>query len=134
MGGPVRFLIDTHVLIWSLGTMSELPKRIVGILSDPANSLVVSAATAFEIATKYRIGKLPEAEPLVLAYDELMHEINATQLTISTRHGLTAGQLAWDHRDPFDRILAAQSILENLPLVTSDAVFASFGGVQTVWG
>jgi PIN domain nuclease of toxin-antitoxin system len=63
----------------------------------------------------------------------VLRTLGAKELPITTRHGLVAGQLPWAHRDPFDRILAAQSLIENIPLVTSDAVFSTLGGVRTVW-
>ncbi len=129
----MRLLLDTHALIWVLGHADRVPQTATALLDDPANELLVSAVTAFEIATKYRIGKLPEAERVVMLYNDLLSSIGATELPVTSHHGLIAGQLTWDHRDPFDRLLAAQSISEGLPLVTSDPVFSSLGGVRTIW-
>lgn len=129
----MRLLLDTHVLIWMLGHPNRVPATATALLRDQGNELVVSAVTAFELATKYRIGKLPQAHRVVMAYRDMLRSVGATELSISSHHGLVAGQLTWGHRDPFDRLLAAQSITEHLPLVTSDPVFATVGGVRTVW-
>jgi PIN domain nuclease of toxin-antitoxin system len=94
------------------------------VIEDASVELLVSASSAWEIATKHRLGKLPDATPIVLSYARNLDRLGAHELPISSRHALAAGDLAWDHRDPFDRILAAQSILDGLPLVTSDAAFA----------
>jgi PIN domain nuclease of toxin-antitoxin system len=130
----VKLLLDTHTLVWLIGNVSHIPKSTLAALREPRTELFVSSVSPFEISTKHRLGKFPEAAAFVLSYDQKMADLGASELPITARHGLVAGQLSWDHRDPFDRILAAQSILENLPLVTSDAVFASVVGVQTIWG
>jgi PIN domain nuclease of toxin-antitoxin system len=129
----MRLLLDTHVLLWVVSDPARLAAAAVQQIRDPVNELFVSAITPFEITTKHRIGKLPDAGPILAAYTDVLRTLGARELAITSRHGLIAGQLSWDHRDPFDRILAAQSIIENIPLVTSDAVFSTLGGVRTVW-
>ena len=129
----MKLLLDTHVLIWALGSPARIPARARAALRDPMNELFASAATPFEIATKHRIGKLPEGQRILLAYDDFLRELGARDVPITSRHGIVAGQLAWEHRDPFDRILAAQSLTENLTLVTGDAIFGFIGGIRTVW-
>lgn len=129
----MRLLLDTHALLWLITDPDRFPIATRRALADRATQLVVSTVTAFELATKYRIGKLPEAHSVVLGYSDTLDGIGATELPISSRHGLVAGQLDWAHRDPFDRMLAAQSMVESLPLVTVDPSFATIGGVATYW-
>ena len=129
----MRLLLDTHVLLYTLGDPARLAASAAAQIRDPTNELFVSATTAFEITTKHRIGKLPDAGPIIAAYPDVLRALGAEELPITSRHGLVAGQLPWGHRDPFDRILAAQSITENIPLVTADAVFGTIGGIRTVW-
>jgi len=129
----VNLLLDTHTLLWALGEHFKLSDAAADAIRDPANRLFVSAVTPFEIATKHRIGKLPGAAPLLLAYSEHVSRLGAEHLPISARHSLAAGQLDWAHRDPFDRLLAAQSVVEGMPLVSSDAAFDTVTGVLRVW-
>jgi PIN domain nuclease of toxin-antitoxin system len=129
----MRLLLDTHVLLWVVSDPARLAAAAAKQIRNPVNELFVSAITPFEITTKHRIGRLPDAGPIIAAYSDVLRTLGAKELAIASRHGLIAGQLSWDHRDPFDRILAAQSIIENIPLVTSDSIFGTLGGVRTVW-
>jgi PIN domain nuclease of toxin-antitoxin system len=92
--------------------------------------LLVSTVSAFELSTKARLGKLDAAKPVLLAYAQYLDELGATELAVTSRHALVAGQLDWSHRDPFDRLLAAQALLEDATLVTRDAVFDELGGIH----
>jgi PIN domain nuclease of toxin-antitoxin system len=94
--------------------------------------VLVSAASAWELAMKVRLGKLPEAAPLMHRFAESLAEQDFKPLAISLEHGRLGGLLPGQHRDPFDRILAAQALLENLQLVTIDPAFAGFG-VKVLW-
>jgi PIN domain nuclease of toxin-antitoxin system len=129
----MKLLLDTHVLIWTLRSPGHIGNCAMASMSARNNELLVSAVTPFEIATKNRLGKLPEGDRILLAYDDYLRQLGATELAMTSHHGIVAGQLKTEHRDPFDRILAAQAITENLVLVTSDAVFDSIGGVRTLW-
>ena len=129
----MRLLLDTHVLLWAWRDPARLSTTARELIEDASVELLVSASSAWEIATKHRLGTLPDAAPIVLSYERNLDQLGAHELPISSRHALAAGDLAWDHRDPFDRILAAQSILDGLPLVTSDAAFTSLGGLHRVW-
>jgi PIN domain nuclease of toxin-antitoxin system len=93
----------------------------------------VSAASAWEIATKHRLGKLEGAAAVVSGYPEHLARLRARELPITGHHALTAGTLQWSHRDPFDRVIVAQAVLESLPVVTSDAALAGFPAIRTVW-
>lgn len=116
----VRFLLDTHVLLWLLSAPERLPPAVLDRLADAANELLVSAASGLEIATKVRIGKL-DAPDLPATLTDRVDRIGAATLPISLGHALLAGSLAWAHRDPFDRLLVAQATIENATLVTVDA-------------
>ena len=129
----MRLLLDTHALLWALTRPNRLSARARELITDRANTLVVSAVSGWELSTKHRLGKLASAESLVLAYPEYVRRLGIEELPISSRHAMAAGGLPWDHRDPFDRMLAAQSVLEATPLVTADAVFAELAGLSTVW-
>jgi PIN domain nuclease of toxin-antitoxin system len=128
----VKLLLDTHALLWALLEPNRLPPRVAGLVRDPSNVLYVSAASAWEIATKYRIGKLPGAAAVVAGYAAHLATLRADELPIRASHALRAGSFAAEHRDPFDRVLAAQSLLEGIPLVTDDPAFSAFG-VDTRW-
>jgi PIN domain nuclease of toxin-antitoxin system len=115
----VKHLIDTHVLLWLLTTPERVPADVRGVLADRNNPLLVSAASALEIATKIRIGKL-DAPTLPITLPRRIADLGATPLPISTEHALLAGSLEWKHRDPFDRILVAQATIEDATLVSVD--------------
>jgi PIN domain nuclease of toxin-antitoxin system len=118
-------LLDTHVLLWALAEPERLSPNARALLSDRRVDVWVSSASAWEIATKHRIGKLPGASRIVSAFPQHLDRLGARALAITAQHAVTAGAWEWDHRDPFDRMLAAQSTLEALPLMTGDPVFAS---------
>ncbi|MGL5857689.1 MAG: type II toxin-antitoxin system VapC family toxin [Angustibacter sp.] len=130
---PGRYLLDTHVLLWMLVSPSQLSRRIRGIVADPHQYLFVSAATAWEISTKQRIGKLPQAEVLVQGYHHHLERLGVRSIEISAEHALLAGSLHWSHRDPFDRMIAAQCMIESLVLLTADPAFTSVSGVRCLW-
>lgn len=128
----MTYLLDTHVLLWLLGNPREVPKEVRATLADPAAGLLVSAVSAMEVATKVRLGKLAAAQPLVSMWLTRIREIGADPLPLSTEAALLAGQLNWKHRDPFDRLLAAQAIEGNLVLVTTDPALLELGGLRTL--
>lgn len=113
------YLLDTHVLLWLLGDSGRVPEEVRDQLADRTNALLVSAASALEISTKVRIGKL-DAAGLPTTLGRRVADLGAETLPVTLEHGLLAGSLRWDHRDPFDRILVAQATLEELVLVTVD--------------
>jgi PIN domain nuclease of toxin-antitoxin system len=129
----VKLLLDTHTLLWVLMEPHRLSVRAAGLLRDPTNEVLVSAASAWEIATKHRLGKLPHAAPILAAYSAHLARLRARDLAVSPAHALRAGGLMADQRDPFDRMLAAQSMLEGVPLVTNDPAFEAFAELTTLW-
>ncbi len=119
----MRALLDTHALLWWLDGDRKLSARARALIGHADAEILVSAASAWEIATKVRIGKLPGAIEVAEDLPALLRAQRFTALPITVRHAQSAGLLSWPHRDPFDRMLAAQSILEGVPLVSIDAVF-----------
>jgi PIN domain nuclease of toxin-antitoxin system len=129
----VRLLIDTHVLWWVFNDPSRLSRAARSAVADHGNEIVCSVVAPWELAIKHRLGRLPAAGSLLAAFPEHLERLSARELPMTSRHALLAGRLEWEHRDPFDRMLAAQSILEGAQLVTSDRVFASLSGVSILW-
>ena len=128
----ISYLVDTHVLLWWLFDDSQLKSNGRAIIRNPDNQIIVSSATAWEIATKYRIGKLPEAAQIVANYHQILDQAGFIELPITAIHALPAGSLPIDHRDPFDRMLMAQAELENLPIISYDLIFLKTGRLQVV--
>ena len=128
----MRLLLDTHALLWWWTDDPQLSAGARRAIADRANSVLVSAASAWELATKHHIGKLGEAGEAVSRFDELVAADGFEHLAISYYHCLKAGGYAVEHRDPFDRMLAAQTALEGLVLVSRDPAFGLFG-VEVLW-
>ncbi len=116
----VTYLLDTHVLLWLIGDPGQLDEEQRGHLADRRNVLLVSAVSALEVATKVRLGELV-APGLVDAWSRRIADIGAEELPITGTHALLAGSMSWQHRDPFDRLLVAQGIVESATLVTRDS-------------
>lgn len=128
----MRLLLDTHTLLWWQTADPRLSQVAFAAISDEENEIVVSAASAWEIAIKTRLNKLESIPGAADRFGELIAADGFTHLSISHRHALRAGAHPSQHKDPFDRMLAAQAELEGLRLVTTDAVFADFG-TQVLW-
>ncbi len=128
----VKMLLDTHAVLWWFADDPALPKHIEALVDNPANTIFVSAASAWEICTKVRIGKLPTAQALCEDFSGYIRRYHFEPLAITVEHGRLAGQLIGSHKDPFDRMLAAQALVEDVPLVTNDPVFSGFG-VKAIW-
>lgn len=129
--GVSTYLLDTHVFLWLLSTPTRVPEPTLDVLADPDNTVLVSAASAMEIATKTRLGRL-DGQPIVTGWEQTLTSIGAEELPISGSHAVLAGTLAWDHRDPFDRLLVAQAIRERAALVTADQVVVRYPQVACV--
>lgn len=125
-------LLDTHALLWWLADDDALGGAARRVIEQPRNSILVSAASAWEIAKKVRLGKLPGAWELAERFEEQLEMEGFHSVPISTGHALRAGLLPGHHRDPFDRMLAAQAQTLNVPIVSRDEVFDSFG-VRRIW-
>ncbi|MCP4751265.1 MAG: type II toxin-antitoxin system VapC family toxin [Proteobacteria bacterium] len=119
-------LLDTHVFLWWLFDDPNLSKRIRKILGDIGNPVFVSSASVWEIATKYRLGKLPAASSVAENVPYWITKAGFKPLAISPEHAQLSGSWDVEHRDPFDRMLAAQAKLENLRLISVDKIFSIF--------
>ncbi len=128
----MRAILDTHALLWWLSDDPALTRTARKIIAETKNTLVVSAASAWEIATKVRIGKLATGADLVSDFSGRMEREGFELLAISAEHGIRAGLLPGPHKDPFDRMLIAQSQAENTPIISNEAVFESYG-VRRLW-
>ena len=128
----MRALLDTHALLWWLSDDPALPRTARKVIAETKNTLVVSAASAWEIAIKVRLGKLPTAADLAADFSGQMQREGFELLAISAEHGIRAGLLPGPHSDPFDRMLIAQSQAEGIPIISNETVFDSYGA-RRVW-
>ena len=128
----MKFLLDTHTLLWATSSRKSLSPRVATLIEEPNNEVFVSAASAWEIATKVRIGKLPEARRLEQSFLEVVHGAGYILLSISVADALRGGRLPGMHRDPFDRILAAQALTLDIPILSLDPKLDAFG-IHRVW-
>ncbi|VFN04187.1 MAG: PIN domain nuclease, a component of toxin-antitoxin system (PIN domain) [Candidatus Kentron sp. G] len=128
----MRVLLDTHALLWWFTDDDRLSETAREIIANEENEIFVSAASAWEIATKQRIGKLDDVPQAAERFSELVDADGFLHLPITYLHSLRAGGYPNEHRDPFDRMLAAQSELDKLTLVTKDPAFGRFG-TRTLW-
>jgi PIN domain nuclease of toxin-antitoxin system len=119
----VRLLLDTHALLWSLASPDTLAPPARAQIEDPANLVMVSAATAWEIAIKQALGRLSAPDDLRLQLTSAGFE----ELVITVDDAVAAGALPPHHSDPFDRMLIAQALLHDLVVVTRDPAFATYG-------
>ncbi len=122
----MRLLLDTHAFVWAVSAPAELSGRARQLVEDPSNELFVSAASAWEISTKHRLGKFSQAEPIIEGFSFAIDRLRSTELPIGVEHAIVAGRFDQPHRDPFDRMLAAQAVIEGAALVSRDAAFAAF--------
>ncbi|HEX3660504.1 MAG TPA: type II toxin-antitoxin system VapC family toxin [Acidobacteriaceae bacterium] len=128
----MRVLLDTHALLWAALSPGKLPVKTRALLESFNTEVLVSAASAWEIATKVRIGKLPGAAGFSAEISARIEQLGFHPLAVTLEHASRAGLLAIPHRDPFDRMLIAQAQAENLPLVSNERLFDSFG-IRRIW-
>jgi PIN domain nuclease of toxin-antitoxin system len=128
----VKVLLDTHVLLWAALSPQALTPAASTIIADENNETLISAASAWEIATKVRTGKLPGAERLEQELLDLVEQAGYTLLAIDASDALRAGRLPGEHRDPFDRMLAAQALSADIPVLSADPKLDLFQ-VRRIW-
>lgn len=128
----MNLLLDTHALIWWLAGDDALGRKAQAAIADESNTVFVSAASAMEIATKFRIGKLPGAALLAQDFENVIATQGFTELPITIHHARLAGEMPIPHKDPFDRLLIAQARAEDMVLVSNEVLFDGFG-VRRVW-
>jgi PIN domain nuclease of toxin-antitoxin system len=126
MSGSMGYLLDSHVLLWWWFAPERLSEAVLRLLTDPTTTVLVSAASIWELSIKHHQGKLPELTQVIDDLPSLLQADGFQPLPIALRHGLRAGAYSQPHRDPFDRMLAAQAELERLVLLSADPQLASF--------
>jgi PIN domain nuclease of toxin-antitoxin system len=119
----LRVLLDTHAILWWLADDPSLSHDARATMAEPANEVLVSAASVWEIAIKRALGKLQAPAELL----DTISEEGFSYLAVTPWHGWRAGELPLHHRDPFDRLLAAQALMEGIPLLTADPRFGPYG-------
>ena len=120
-------LLDTHAFLWWLADDVRLSMNAIAAIDNPDSEVLVSAASVWEVTTKHRIGKLPTGALVSERLPELIRRLRFTPLGISVEHAHLAGRISGEHRDPFDRMLAAQAIIEAVPIITNDAATGELG-------
>lgn len=128
----MKALLDSHTLIWTAVAPHLLSREATVIVADERNTIFVSAASAWEISTKVRLGKLPIAQLLENNFIEAARIAGYSLLSIDVETALRAGRLPGKHRDPFDRMIAAQALAMDIPVISSDAKLEEFG-VRRIW-
>ena len=123
----MKLLLDTHAFYWAVTADERLPDSWRSVLIDPSNVLLVSAASAWEMSIKAASGKWGAVSTMLDDIEEAARDLGADLLPITVQHAIEAGRLDWEHRDPFDRMLAAQANVEDAVLLTVDHVFQSSG-------
>jgi PIN domain nuclease of toxin-antitoxin system len=128
----MRALLDTHTFLWWLAGDSSLSAAARDVIDDEDSTIFVSAASAWEIATKHRLGKLPGSASIAPDIQRSVQGHGFTPMDVTMRHAQQAGALQGRHRDPFDRMLIAQAIVENCVLVSNERLFDRYG-VNRLW-
>lgn len=128
----MKLLLDTHALLWAVLSPSSLSKKARTQIADPINVILVSVASAWEIATKVRLGRLAGAEKLERDFLDVMDDAGYTLRDIYAGDALRAGRLPGEHRDPFDRMIAAQALAEDIPVISSDKQLDAFA-IRRLW-
>ncbi len=128
----MKFLLDTHTLIWALVSPDRLSRKARGVIENRENELWVSSSSVWEIFIKFALGKMPECRALCEDLEAHLARLGTVELPIHHAHAVRAATIRHAHRDPFDRMLAAQSAVESLPVVTRDPMIRALGA-KTIW-
>lgn len=121
----MRLLLDTHVLIWALTAPERLSALARAWLEDSNNVLFLSSVSVMEVLQKHRLGKLPQVAPVVANFELHLARLGMQELAVTHAHAKLAGRFVHPHRDPFDRLLAAQASIEGLTLLSRDPAFST---------
>lgn len=128
----MKVILDTHTLLWAIINPELLSRKASRILEDGTTDVVISAASAWEIATKVRLGKLPRAEAFEHDFVRTINDLGYELLSIDTETALRAGRFSAAHGDPFDRMIAAQALALDIPIVSKDRQLDQFG-IRRIW-
>ncbi len=126
----MKLLIDTHVLIWALQNTAQLPSRVITLLADGTNEVLVSAGSAYEI--EFKRARSQELTGLPADLEAAAEAMGFDWLPVSPAHAVMAGRLPRIHGDPFDRIIVAQALTENATIVSRDPFIEPYG-VPVLW-
>lgn len=129
---PDTYLLDTHTFLWLASDDRRLPVRVRTLALDHRNTLLLSVASIWELAIKASLGKLELRVPLSDLIKTQRTDLGVRVLPIEPEHALRVGQLEFHHRDPFDRLLVAQAVVEGVPLLSNDAQLDEYP-VGRVW-
>jgi PIN domain nuclease of toxin-antitoxin system len=127
----MRYLIDTQILIWLFGLSDNIPKNIHKLLKDTKNDIFVSSVSIWEIAIKKSVGKLTFPFELKNIINEI-EKLSINILDISSDHLIKVAYLPFHHKDPFDRLIISQAIIESLPIISSDRNF-NYYDIKNIW-
>jgi PIN domain nuclease of toxin-antitoxin system len=128
----MKALLDTHAFLWWLDGDPSLSRNAIDYIASDQGAVLVSAASAWEIATKHRLGKLPRAGDVAVDVAGCIQTQGFGALSVTVAHGQRAGALPGFHRDPFDRMLIAQALLEDCVLISNETIFDRYG-VARLW-
>ena len=128
----IRILLDTHAFLWWLTDSSRLSEAVRRNIFDPSNDKLISAASAWEITTKHRLGKLPGADPIASDIAGAIAAQGFEELPVFVADAARAGALPGPNRDPFDRMLIAQALSRNLALISNESIFDRYG-IRRLW-
>lgn len=129
----MKLLLDTHVFIWWVSEPNKIPKNVVTYIQDPGNYVFLSTASSWEVQIKIGIGKISFLEPWELIVRREIEQNSLEMLSVLLEHTFALGKLPLIHRDPFDRILMAQALSEELTLVTNDSFIRQYPDIKTLW-
>jgi len=129
----MRLLLDTHTFLWFIAGDPQLSTICRTLIEDLNNERLLSVASVWEMAIKVGLGKLPLAPPLEILIPNQLQRNAIDLLPIESRHVFRVPYLPLHHRDPFDRLLVAQSLVEQAPLLSADATFDAYAGIQRIW-
>lgn len=128
----MRVLLDTHALFWWLHFPELLPPKVRGMIADPDMQVYVSAVSACEMSYKHHRGRWPEIAPLVVAFEAVAVAEGFSLLPLTAEHAIRAGAYGPEHRDPFDRMIGAQAVVEDMTLLSKDGWLREMGA-EVVW-
>jgi PIN domain nuclease of toxin-antitoxin system len=129
----MKLLLDTHAVLWTVGESKRLGAAARRLIDDEAHDRLLSSVVPWEMSIKHRSGKLPQAASALADFAAVVSALRAEVMPIEHHHGLLAGNLDWSHKDPFDRMLAAQALLEGAVLISRDVVFDTLPGLRRIW-
>ncbi|MCA9840234.1 MAG: type II toxin-antitoxin system VapC family toxin [Trueperaceae bacterium] len=127
------YLLDTHTLFWLDTDPKRLSATALSLIKDKQNIIYTSSINAWELSIKFRLGKLPSAKPLLTSYHSSLARYGFRELSFTSHHALAEQTLSSEHKDPFDRGLVAQALIENLGLISNDPLIQGFTEIKTIW-